>query len=35
VEEFRGKECFAALKAFVKDMLETSNTYREVLVLCS
>jgi hypothetical protein len=35
VEDFKGKECYAALKAFVKDNLETSNTYIQIMILCT
>jgi hypothetical protein len=35
VEEYKGKECYAALKAFVKANLETSSTHREIMVLCT
>ena len=35
MEEYKSKECYAALKAFVKDNLETSKTHKEIMVLCT
>jgi hypothetical protein len=35
IKEFKGKESQSCLKKFVKDNLKASNTFKEILILCS